>query len=132
MLDNPLRIMTFMWLASGFLLAGQALITGPIGIDMVTPDGESMKPYLLSVIDDDLFNTATDNIIMGTNGTWDRVDDLDTSGAFIVWELVQLMSGIYIFNVLRLFGIPVEIVIVIAMGYGALLARSIVGYVFGR
>lgn len=132
MLDNPLRIMAFMWLVTGCLLTGEALILAPMGYQMETVEGNPFKSRLLTAIDQDRINEATAHIIAGSNGTINRVDDLDLSGAFMVWELGKLLAGMEIFGIMLLFGIPFEIVMIIIIVYGALMARSIVGYVFGR
>ena len=131
MIDNALRIMLFMWIISACLLAGQYLIMDEFGMILVGPTGIPLESHLVEYLDQDLFNEASESIVAGSNGTWNRVDELDISGAFVAWELVQLLSGTYVFNLLLLFGVPLQIVVVIVVGYFALLARAIVGYIRG-
>ena len=126
-----------LWAISGSLLAMQYIVADQFGMILRTPDGGAMKPYLLQLIDEDAFNTATAAIQLGQNGTaadpgWDTVEDVDLSGAYIVWQLVDIVTGLYIFNLLLLFGIPIQFAIIFVMGYCVLLAITIIGYVLGR
>lgn len=132
MIDIPIRIMLFLWIISGCLLAGQYVVADEIGITLRAADGTELKSHLLEIIDEDRINEASAAITAGSNGTWNRVDDIDLSGAYIVWELINLISGAYAFNLLLLFGIPIQIVVTIVIGYNVLLARTIIGMVFNR
>ena len=129
MRDNALVIIIAFYCVSGTLLAVQLVLADALGIIMTTPSGEPMKPHLLTFIDQELVNRATTNIINGTDGTFDRVESGPTSGWFVAWEIIQLMTGLYAFNLLILFGIPFEIVVVFAAGYLFVFARGIIGMV---
>lgn len=132
MIDNALRIMLFMWITSGVLLGVQYIFADQYGYDLTTPDGEPMKSHLLQMIDEDRFNEATRNISAGSNGTWNRVEEFDISAAYVMWELVRLLTGSYVYNILLLFGVPPVFVTVFVLAHWALLARAIVGYLLGR
>ena len=131
MIDNTLRIMMLMWMLSGILLATQYVLADEFGIIMKSWTGEELKPHLLTFIDEDLFDDASAKIVAGTDGSWDRAEDLDMTTGFVLWELVQLLSGTYIFNVLVLLGLPSAFVTALVVGYFLLLARTIVGLMRG-
>ncbi len=48
-----------------------------------------------------------------------------------MWELIQLLTGTYIFGFLYLLGVPLIFVTILVVVYFALLARAIVGYIRG-
>ena len=147
MIEAALKIMLFMWCTSFSILGGQYVVGDVIGIELKNtwtdfsdppdgiPDETSLKPHLLSIIDEDTINETTENIVTANftdNSTYyDQVETFTTSAAFVAWELVTLLSGTYIFNFLYLMGIPIYFVTILVIVYLAILARAIIGYVRG-
>ena len=81
-------------------------------------------------------NSNTADIINGTytptNGTfYDRVETSVTAGAAIAWTFTQILTGLYIFNLILFLGVPSPFVIGIAILYVILLARTIIALVRG-
>jgi hypothetical protein len=81
-------------------------------------------------------NSITDDIINGsytpTNGTfYDRVETSVTAGAAVGWNLILLLTGLYIFNLILFLGVPSPLVVGLAILYVFLLARTIVAIIRG-
>ena len=103
MLDNPLRIMAFMWLVTGCLLTGEALILAPMGYQMETVEGNPFKSRLLTAIDQDRINEATAHIIAGSNGTI----TLQPMEVYAVWLPPPAIWGIWHYSMAALMSIYV-------------------------
>lgn len=136
MIEKALSIMLLMWCTSFAVFGFQVGLADAFGIELTNFRGEPIRPQLARLIDQEQFNTATEAIISGTytdaNGTeHDRVEDAGIASVYIVWELVQLLSGTYIFGFLYLLGVPLIFVTILVVIYFALLARAIVGYIRG-
>jgi hypothetical protein len=147
-MESALKIMLFMWSVSFSVLGGQYIIGDVINVDLQntwtdfngdgvidTSDHVKLKSHLLTIIDEDTINETTQNIVTAnftTNSTYyDKVETFTTGAAFVAWELVTLLSGTYIFNLLYLMGLPVMFIAFFVILYLALLARAIIGYVRG-
>lgn len=135
MIDKALMIIIFCYIASGTLMAGQVVIGSVYDITLVNHEGVEISPYIGVFINEDEFNTRTQNIVEGNftgNSTYyDRVETFTTGAAYVAWELITLMSGTYIFNVMYLMGVPAEFVLIFVLAYLSLFARAIIGYVRG-
>jgi hypothetical protein len=145
MLESALKIMMFMWSVSFSVFGGQYVIADVIGITLINSwtdfDGDGivdnieLKPYLLSIIDEETINETTENIVTGNftgNSTYyDPVETFTTAAAFVAWELVTLLSGTYIFNLMFLMGVPPLFIAFFVILFLALLSRAIIGYVRG-
>lgn len=138
--ESALKIMLFMWAISFSLLGGQYIVGDVYGITLVnswtdfnddgTPDNVPIKSHLLTIIDEDTINETTENIISAnftTNSTYyDKVETFTTGAAFVAWELVTLLSGTYVFNLLYIMGLPVMFIAFFVILYVALLGRAII------
>lgn len=148
MIEAALKIMLFMWCISFSLLGGQYVIGDVLGITMTNTwtdfnedgvidelDHTPIKSHLLTIIDEDIINQQSVNIVNAnftTNSTfYDKVETFTTSAAFVAWELITLLSGTYIFNLMYVMGIPLIFVSFFVILYLAVLARAIIGYVRG-
>lgn len=141
MIDKALILIMFMYAMSFGIYGAQYMLADPYGITLTTiptpdtPNGVPVKLHLKAFIDEATFNQRTANISEGnftTNSTfYDRVETFTTSAAFVGWELVQLITGTYVFQILVLFGVPDVFVTMIIALYTLLLARAIIGYVRG-
>ena len=145
MIESALKIMLFMWCVSFSLLGGQYVLGDVFGITMTNTwtdfnadgvitvaDHTSLRPHLLTIIDIDTINTTAENVITAnftTNSTYyDKVETGTTALFFVTWELVTLLSGTYIFNLLYVMGIPLIFVAIFVILYVVFLARAIIGY----
>lgn len=143
--EAALKIMLFMWAVSFSVLGGQYVIGDVYGIELKntwsdfnedgSPDNIVLKSHLLTIIDEDQINTTTQNIVTAnftTNSTYyDKVETFTTGAAFVAWEVITLLSGTYIFNLLYLMGLPPIFIAFFVIMYLALLGRAIILYVRG-
>ena len=88
-------------------------------------DGETVRtylqPHLLRLIDEEAYRTAMERVQAGSDGEFDRIENPIESGAYITWQMVTLLSGTYVFNLLALFGIPEIFIVGMTMVYYLLL-----------
>lgn len=141
MLENALSIMMFMW-AVGFSIIGvQYVIADVADVTIVNYQGQPIKSHIVSQLNEQEVNRITENIVTGryvnADGTpanttyYDRVETYGTAAAAVAWELIELISGTYIFSILVVLGVPIIFVTALAALYFLLLARAIVGYIRG-
>ena len=121
--------MIFMYATSFGLLGGQFLMGDVIGIELKDINGNPLKSSILDTINVDTLGTSAQNVI-GTNQTAVTTDPI-TAAAGIAWELIQLMTGTYIFNIAYLMGVPLIIIAGITLLYIILLMRTIIAYLRG-
>ena len=136
MLDKSLMVMIFMYSVSFAVLTGQYVLADSFGITLQAADGTSLESHILDLIREGEINEMTASIVAGTytdeDGlVHDRIIDFNISAAYVAWELVQLLSGTYIFNLLYVFGVPIIIVTGIVTIYLFLMARTIIGLLRG-
>jgi len=129
MIEKSLYIMIFMYATSFGLLGAQFLVGDVIGVTMTDIEGNPLKSSILTTIQVDTLGTSAQNVI-GTNQTT-VVSDPITAAAGIAWELIQLMTGTYIFNIAYLMGVPLIIVAGMTLLYIILLMRTIIAYLRG-
>lgn len=129
MMEKALVIMVFLWASAFGLLGAQYVFADVFGIIMVSPvTGTPMKSALLTY-----FNINTINQI-GTNVTGTQRSQVTTNiNEFlsIVWEMIQILTGTYVFNVFNLLGIPVITTTGFIALYVFLLVRAYFGYIRG-
>ena len=129
MKHKAIIIILFMYSFSFSALGVQYMYADVLGINMENFEGVEMKSEILEYIDMPSVNTASTNIL-GTNST-SVINNPVTAAAGIAWEIIQLMSGTYVFNLLALFGLPSIIIVGISVLYIILLAFTIVSYIRG-
>ncbi len=98
--------------------------------------GEQMpSSAIVGYLQNDDFNTSTTEITSanytGNSTFYSKVETFTTGAAYVAWELIGLMTGTYIFNMMLLIGIPAWFVTAFIALYILLLARAIIGYVRG-
>lgn len=140
-----------MWSVSFSLLGGQYVIGDVYGIELTntwtdfscytssgcdgTVDNIKLKSHLLTIINEEQINEITLSIVNAnftTNSTYyDKVETSTTSAAFVAWELVLLLSGTYVFNLLYLMGVAPIFISFFVILYLAILSRAILGYIRG-
>lgn len=136
MLDKSIMVIIFMYSVSFSVLAGQYVLADSFGLVLRAPDGTALESPVLDLIRQEEINQVTANIVAGTytdaNGTaHDRIIEFNISASYLAWEVVQLLSGTYVFNLLVLFGVPPILVTGIVTIYLILLARTIIGLLRG-
>lgn len=137
-----------MWSISFSILGGQYIIGDVIGVELQNTwtdfngdgivdetDHIVLKSHLLTIIDEDTINTTTQNIVSanfeGNTTYFDKVETFTTGAAFVAWEVITLLSGTYIFNLLYLMGLPLMFIAFFVIMYLVLLGRAIILYVRG-
>jgi len=130
--DKALVIIIAMYGISIAML-GTQFLADSYGTVITSPiNGVPIKSALHGFINDESLSQYTQSIteanFQGNSTYYDKVETFTTAGAFVVWELITLMSGTYIFYVLLLFGVPLIFVLIFIMLYAMLLARAIIGY----
>lgn len=132
--DLALVMVIGMYALSLMLIGFEYSFSQLAGVDMTSPvTGEPMGSLVVGYLQEAELNDRSSAIVTAnftTNSTfYDRVETSITGAAFVAWELIQLLSGTYIFNVLQLLGVPIWLINVIITIYILLLARLIVGYI---
>lgn len=128
MIEKALIVIIFMYSVSFALLGGQYVMS-VFGIEMVNYEGAPIRSNLLKIVDTDKLSSVTNNLNM-FNGTAAEENPI-TAAAGLVVDILALMTGSYIFNILFMFGVPpifVEGMIVI---YALILIRALVAYLRG-
>ena len=129
MKHKAIIIILFMYSLSFSMLSVQYMYADVLGTDIKNFEGVVMKSEVLEYVDTGAINTATSNIV-GTNST-SVVNNPVSAAAGIAWEIIQLMSGTYIFGVLVMQGVPSIIVAGMTILYVFMLARTIIAYIRG-
>ena len=97
---------------------------------MVSPvTGAPMKSALLSYFDINTINTIGLNVT-----STPRTDIVSNINEFlsIVWEIIQILTGTYVFNLFNLLGIPVITTAGFIVLYLFLLIRAYIAYIRGQ
>jgi hypothetical protein len=92
--------------------------------------GKPLKTYLIGYLDMGKITTLLSASLDGTDGgTINRIVGFALAAAYVAWNLIAILSGITIFQLLWFLGVPIIIVTGIALVYYIFLARAILGYV---
>ena len=129
MMEKALVMMVFLWASAFGLLGVQYVYADVFGITMVSPvTGTPMKSALLTY-----FNIGNINTIGSNVTSTPRSDVVSNINEFLslVWEMVQILTGTYVFNVFNLLGIPVITTAGFIVLYIFLLIRAYFGYIRG-
>ncbi len=125
MRNKALIIWIFMFFFGGMGLVAQ-YTADSFGYTIKNFEGVPIESNILGIIDIDDINVRTINIVeanfTGNTTAYNRVEDPQVSGAFVAWEVIQLITGTYIFNLLILFGVPIIMVVPMVIVYVLLLA----------
>lgn len=128
MIEKALIIIIFMYATSFSLLGGQ-YIMAVYDIELVNVDGTPYESALLDIINTDEINSVTDNLNT-INGTEAESNPIEVAAGLVV-DLIGIMTGAYIFNVLWLAGIPDIFVNGVIVLYAFMLFRAFIGYLRG-
>lgn len=128
MIEKALIIIIFMYATSFSLLGGQYIMS-VYDIELVNVDGTPFESALLDIIDTDEINSVTDNLNT-INGTEAETNPIEVAAGLVV-DLIGIMTGAYIFNVLWLAGIPDIFINGVIVLYAFMLFRALIGYLRG-
>ncbi len=143
MLDKALYIMIFMWIASFTLLGVQYMVgdimgqemtiqcTDSILMDCESVKGTPIKPYILNWANEANINEITQRASEGDYTGIDKFIQFAIAAAFVAWDLIALVSGVYLFTMLYFIGMPSIMVIGLGIVYLIFLLRSIFGWIRG-
>jgi len=99
------------------------------GIEMVNYEGTPISSNLLTIIDTDNLNSITNNLNT-INGTTAESDPVGTAAGLVV-DILGLLTGSYIFNLLFLFGVPPIFIGGMIILYAFMLFRTLIAYLRG-
>ena len=93
-----------------------------------------IKSNLLAILDLDSLNEITADMAAAQgqeNATLSPVENAFNIGMFVGWELLQILTGTYIFNFMYLMGVPAIIIGGILLVYFIMVGRTIIAYIRG-
>lgn len=135
MIEKALIVIIFMYATSMSILGAQYVLADAFGWTLTNFDGEPIESHLVGFVNEDELNTRTSNVaaanFTGNTTYYDRIETFTTSAAYVAWELITLLTGTYIFNIMWLMGVPIHFVLIFVTLYILLLARAIIGYIRG-
>lgn len=138
-----------MYTASFCLLGTQYIFGDILNIDMATlvdvydpvtgdttPAGTPMKSYLIGFINTGTIDSVADRVTTGdyTNSDVSFVDrfiSFAVIAAYIAWDVITLLSGTYIFNLVFMMGIPYVFVFGFVVIYVLTVMRAAVTLIRG-
>ena len=129
MIEKALIVIIFMYSTSFGLIGAQFLWADMIGIELVNQNGIGIGTTVQDIINLDTINTSTTSIV-NLNQTTTTGDPI-TTAANLTWDILQILTGTYVFSILSLFGIPAVIIAGLVIIYSILLFRALIGYLRG-
>ena len=135
MIEKALMVIIFMYSISFSLVGVQWMYADVLGIQLTNAAGQEIKtPLIDDIIQMNTVNTVTTNIANATdaeNSTLDAVENAFQIGFNVGKDIILLMTGTYIFNLLYLMGVPAIFVVPMVVIYVLLLGRALIAYVRG-
>ena len=134
MIEKALIVIIFMYSVSFSVLAGQFIIGDVFGITLKNYNGDEIRSTLLDVIKTDTINSITLEIANANDTRDDTLSALENAyqvGIKVGFDLVTLLTGTYIFNLLWLLGVPPIIIAGMVVIYALLMGRAIIAYIRG-
>lgn len=134
MIEKSLYVIIFMYAASFSILGIQYVLGDAFNFSLKNAEGVEIKSSILAFINQDTLNQVTGDIatVNSTyNSTLDAVENSFSIGINIAFDLLTLLTGTYIFNVLYLLGVPPIFIAGMIILYALLLGRAIIAYVRG-
>ena len=121
--------------SAGFGILGAQYVLGDVyHVTLTNLDGVPLQPAILETIDTDTINTITTNIATATdseNSTLDAITNAFQLGYNVGKEILLLLTGTYIFNIMYLFGIPTIIIAGFVGLYMFCVGRTLIAYIRG-
>lgn len=136
MSEKAIVVIIFMYSTSFSLLAAQYVLGDVFGTTLTSPvTGAPLKSNLIGVngtsgiVQINTINTQQQNITSITRNN--TVTNPIGTAAGQAYELLQILTGTYIFNVLALLGVAPIFISGLVVLYVILLARAIIAYIRG-
>ena len=129
MIEKALIIIVFMYCTSFSMLAGQYMIGDVYGITITNFEGVEMRSNILDVINSGNLNTVTGSLNT-INGTQVEENPILAAGGLVA-DIILLLTGTYIFNILLFFGVPTIFIAGMVVIYSLMLFRTLIGYLRG-
>lgn len=128
MIEKALIIIIFMYATSFALLGGQYLLS-PFGVELTNLEGVPISSSILTIVQTDNLASVTNqlNLINGTQAEADPV----TVAAGLVVDILGLLTGSYVFNLLFLIGVPPIFIYGMIVIYAIILFRALIAYLRG-
>ena len=126
--EKSIIMIISMYCLSILLLAGQWAIADILNMQLIGLDGTPIKNNVLSLINTGILNTFQANVT-NTNPVTLAVNII-TVNAGLLWQVVQLATGTYVFNVLLYLYIPPILVAGITLVYIIFLMITVISYVY--
>lgn len=128
--SKAIVVIVALYASSFALLAVQFAVADVFGLTLVSPvTGTPLKSYILTAVQPNNINTLQQNV---TSTTRAQVVGNTTVGLGMVWEVIQLMLGGYIFNIFLFFGIPSVWVNGFLVVYYILITITFIALILGR
>ena len=133
MKDHALRIMLFFYCISGGLVIVDTTLAAPMGIELADAHGNPIGPQIRSIYErmsahDMEYMAAEAASTLDVGSHIERAVAGVELGVAVSVEMFKMLLGLYVFDILLLFGMPREAVALIASVYVILLARAMLGY----
>lgn len=129
MIEKALIVIIFLYAVGFGILSIQWAVADVFGITLTNFEGTPIKSNLLAALKVENLNLS-EKTITNINKTSAVINPLPTA-AEVAWELIQLVTGTYIFNILYLLGVPAIAVAGLVGIYFLLVARAFFGYLRG-
>lgn len=129
-----LTIISFVYIFSASLWMVDNIFLAPIGIIPVALDGSDLNTAILvnngsegiRSLSEDTLNPSRDGSVL------DLVGDFVDTGYISVWTLLDLLTGVHMFNVLETIGVNPFFVLMIKLIYPLLVAVTVIYFLIGR
>jgi len=128
-MEKALTIIIFMYAMSFGLLGAQYMLADSFGVVMTSYDGTPLKSNILQTADFERFTDISEDVLQ-TNSTTIRTNPV-IAAAEIIYELFQILTGTYIFQVLSILGVPAIFVTAIIFIYFIFMIRAVVLFLRG-
>jgi|APSaa5957512535_1039671.scaffolds.fasta_scaffold111497_2 hypothetical protein len=129
MIEKPLIIIVFLYASSFGLLGAQYVLADTFGIALVNFEGVEIQSNLLDIINEDSLNSVTGNLNT-LNQTTIETDPITAAGE-LLWDVLTILTGTYVFNLLSLLGVPDIIIAGMVIIYAIMLFRTLIALLRG-
>ena len=126
--EKSFIIIISMYSLSFMLLVGQWAIADVFGITLTGFDGTPLKTNLLSLANPQRINTFEANVT-NTNLLTTAVNIITVNGGYL-FNVIQIITGTSIFNVLLYLYVPPLMVVSLTLLYIIFLAVTIISYIY--
>jgi hypothetical protein len=134
----------FMWAASFSVLGVQWALMEVMHIEFTIQCSDSsdycqsikgtpLRPALVGFVQDGNIGDISSRASSGNygDGAFDRVVQFTIAAAYVGWDIILLLTGMFIFEFMYFMGVPLIFVAGMSVLYGIFLIRAIVGYIRG-